>query len=701
MATDPICGMFVDERSAELTLARENRTYYFCSASCLEEFAAPEKQLAQLRRLLVVAWPLSVAILLLSYVFSLGGGPWVMFGLATVVEFYPGFRFYRGTYDAIRNRTWNMDVLIAVGTTVAYAYSTSALFLPGRLPPNYYFDASSLIVTLILTGNYLEHLTRERARGSIRKLKELLPTTALVERDAREVEVPISEVQVRDRLRVRPGSRFPADGVVLEGRTSVFESVLTGESLPVDKKVGDPVIAGAINGEGFLTVEAAKVGEDTFLAQIGQLVTQAETSRVPLQRLADRISALFVPSVLLAAVAAAASWYFLGAGLTIALLVFVSVVITACPCAFGIATPAAIMVGTGRGAEEGVLFKGRDSIERAATVDVVLTDKTGTLTRGRPLLSELLPGPGEDPHRLLAVAAGLELGSEHPLGVAVRQAAVERGIRPEEVRSIRAEPGRGIRGEWRGKAVGLGRGVSEGRTDLGGLRSEAERVESEGKTWSVLTEDDHPVGLLAFSDELAPGAHRAVTELERDGIRTVMVTGDNERAARRVAEQAGIRELYSDQTPADKMALIQIFQRRGNRVGYVGDGVNDAPALAAADLGIAIGAGTDVAKETGGVILVRPSFLGVTMALRLGRRTVRKVRGNLAWALGYNAILLPIAAGALVPFFGLGVYGVLPITGALAMGLSSASVVLNSLTLRWTSVKDVARRSTFRRGLPS
>jgi Cu+-exporting ATPase len=703
VATDPVCGMYVDERSADLRLSRENRTYYFCSSTCLQDFAAPQRQLARLRLKLGIAWPLAVIILVLSYVYSFPGWPWAAFGLATVVQFYPGWQFIRGTYDALRNRIWNMDILIAIGTTVAYTYSAAVVLLPSRLPPAYYFDASALIVTLILTGNYLEHLTRERARGSLRKLKELLPTTALLVRDGREVEVPVSEVQPRDRFRVRPGGRFPTDGVILEGLSAVNEAVLTGESLPVEKKPGDVVIAGGINGEGVLVVEATKVGEDTLLAQIGELVAQAETSRVPLQQLADRIAAAFVPIVILLAALAAIGWFLLGAGLTIALLVFVSVAITACPCAFGIATPAAIVVGTGRAAEEGILFKGRDSLERASRADVVLTDKTGTLTRGEPSLTDVFPMAGIDAPRLLSLAGGLEQGSEHPLARAVRRAVVERKLPTPALRSIRALPGRGIEGELDGHHVAILRGsaAQDDRLELGPLAQVSLRLEAEGKTWSIVLEEGRPLGILGFADEVAPGVRDAISTLAEDGIRTVMVTGDHEAAANHVAAQVGIQEVHANVTPQAKLELIRQFQAKGRHVAYVGDGINDAPALAAADLGIAIGAGTDVAKETGGVILVRSDFRGVALALRTGRRTVGKVKSNIVWALGYNSVLLPVAAGALVPLFGLGIFGVLPITGALAMGLSSTSVVLNSLSLRWISLSAPARSAPIPGALPS
>lgn len=685
MATDPVCGMFVDERTAERKLVRDNRTYYFCSAHCLEEFDQPERTLRALRRKLAVAWPLSVAVLLVTYVVRFPHDGWVAAALATVVQFYPGSQFYVSTSDALRSRIWNMDVLIAAGTTAAYAYSLAVLLAPGLLPPALYFDASSLIVTLILTGNYLEHLTRERARGSVRTLSELIPATATVLVDGREQEVPVEVVRPGDRYRVRPGGRFPTDGTVLEGRSSASEALLTGESLPVEKGPGSSVIAGTTNGEGALTVAATNVGSDTVLAQVGKLVNEAETSRVPLQQLADRIAAAFVPVVFVLATVAAVGWFVVGAGFTVALLVFVSVVITACPCAFGLATPAAIVVGTGRAAEEGILFKGRDSLEHANEVDLVLTDKTGTLTRGRPTVTDVVPAPGVSPEEMLSLAAAVESGSEHPLGRAVVAAAVARRVPVARAEEIRSEPGSGVRGSLQGATVAvlnLRAAQAEG-VELASLSGGSALLDDQGRAWSVVLRAGRPVGLLGFSDEVATGVPDAVRALRNDGIPLVMVTGDRETSARVVARAVGIEEVHAGMTPRAKLELIRELQGRGRKVAYVGDGINDTPALAAADLGIAIGAGTDVAREAGGVILLRPDLSGVPEALRLGRRTVRKVRGNLWWALGYNAVLLPLAMGALVPLFGLRVYAVLPIAGALAMGLSSTFVVLNSLSLRW------------------
>jgi len=693
MATDPVCGMFVEEGADALQLVRENRTYYFCSGACLRQFAEPDQELGRLRTRLAVAWPLSVAVLILTYGYSPTSLPWAAFLLASVVEFYPGLQFFAGTRDAIRGRIWNMDVLIAVGTLTAYGYSVVVLFLPGHLPTAYYFDASSLIVTLILTGNYLEHLTRERARGSLRRLGELLPATARLLRNGAEVKVALSEVASGDRIRVLPGDRIPVDGTVVEGTSTTNEALITGESLPTSKLPGDGVIAGSINGEGRLDVRVTRVGPDTVLAQIGQLVAEAETSRVPLQGLANRIAAAFVPFVLVLAAAATIGWWLAGVGPAVAVLVFVSVVITACPCAFAIATPAAIVVGTGRAAEEGILFKGKDSLERASRIDLVLSDKTGTLTLGRPVLSDVVPLAGESTEGVLILAAGVEQGSEHPLARAVMASVRERGLKVPEATQVRALPGEGVEGTVGGTRVAVLHGRDANQVEGGRFEgtSPTETLRSQGKACSIVTRDGSPIGILAFFDEVRPGTLEAVAALAEDGVPVVMVTGDHAAAAQNVAGQLGITTVHSEMSPASKLALLRQLQSEGRRVAFVGDGINDAPALAAADLGIAVGASTAVAQETSGVVLLRSDFRGVALALRLGRRTVAKVRGNLTWAVGYNAVLLPVAMGALVPWLGLGVFLVLPITGAIAMALSSTSVVVNSLSLRWVGV-DPRRR---------
>lgn len=686
MATDPVCGMFVDERADPLTFARDNRTYYFCSSSCRETFRAPGRALRALQWRLAVAWPLSVAVVVLTYLFHPPDWPYAAFVLAGVVQVYSGGPFYRGALDAVRFRIGNMDLLIATGTSAAFAFSAAALFWPAALPPAYYFDASSLIVALILTGNYLEHFTRERASGALRRLAERLPATAHAIQGDAVVDRPANELAFGVLVRVLPGERFPVDGTVRSGSTTVDESVMTGEPLPVVKRPGDRVLAGTISAEGTVEVVATSVGRDTFLAQVGSLLAEAEGARAPTQRLADRIAAAFVPGVLILALGSSLGWYLLGGHeLTVAVLVFVSVVITACPCAFGIATPAAMLVGTGRAAEEGVLFKGADALERASRVDVVVTDKTGTLTEGLPRLSEIRVAPGIDEGEVLALAASLETASSHPVARALIEAARERGLTLESPSDAQSEPGVGVRGTVRARHVAV---VALGASPHAGATTASyppALVPGEGsdQSWSLVWVDGRTVAAFGFGDRISSGASEAVAGFARAGVRVIMATGDRPEAAQAVGRALGIREIHASLTPAQKVALVRDLQGHGEKVAFVGDGVNDAPALAAADVGIAMGTGTDVAQEAGQVVVMRGGLNAARFALHMARRTLEKVRQNLFWALGYNAVLLPIAAGALVPWLGIGIYTILPISGAVAMGISSTTVVLNSLSLRW------------------
>lgn len=689
MATDPVCGMHVDEADSALKLMMENRTYYFCCSGCMEEFASPGEAMSRLRMKLAVSAILSGTILVLTYLYQPPDWAYVAFLLAAVVQFYAGYPFYRGSYDAFAGRIANMDVLIATGTSAAFLYSSVVLFLPGRVPGVYYFDASSMIITLILTGNYLEHLTRERARGALRRLGELLPSSAEILRTSEVITVPVSDVVAGDTVVLRPGARVPADGRVTEGASSVNEALVTGESLPVPKRVGDRVLAGTVNGDGRLLVQATQTGEDTVLSQIGTLLTEAEASRVPMQELADRIASYFVPVVLAIAIAAALGWALLGAApFNVTLLIFVTVAITACPCAFGLATPAAIVMGTGRAARDGILFKGRDSIENAALVDTVLTDKTGTLTTGRPRLTDVIPAPGIRQAELLSLSASIEAGSEHPLARAVVDRARLDGVRFENASQVIALPGSGVRGVITGTTISV---LSDSSPDTSmnltrDLAAEVKRMESEGKAWSAVIREGQLLGLLGFFDTTAPSSKEAVETLKSDGIEVVMVTGDNKAAADNIARELGIGEVHAEISPGGKIDILRQKQREGKRVAFIGDGVNDAPAILAANVGIAIGVGTEVAKEAGGVILLSSDFRDAALALRVARMTVRKVRLNLLWALGYNSVLLPVAAGLLIPLFGFGLYNYLPMLGALAMGLSSTTVLLNSFSLGWISL---------------
>lgn len=684
MATDPVCGMYVDERSAELTLARDNRTYYFCAQSCLAEFQDPAASRRRLGRELALAGGLTVLVVLLVDASGARTALLAAAVLAGIVQFGPGRVFYRGTWDALRSRVANMDVLIAVGTTASYGYGLAVLLVPGPLPPAEYFDASSLIITLILAGNYLERRVRERATSAVGALARLLPARAHRLGPGGEQEVAVEELRAGDPLRVRGGERFPVDGLVRAGRSEADEATLTGESLPVPKGPGDHVLAGSLNGSGTVEIVVERLGEATLLGQVGELLRAAEGEPVPLRRLADRLASVFVPAVLLLAILAALAWGTLGgAPLAVALLIFVSVAITACPCAFGLATPAALLVGSSTAAERGILYRGGRTLERAARVDWVIFDKTGTLTSGRPRLVRVVEAPGAVQADALALAAGLETGSNHPLAQAVRSAARDRGLPLTPCSDVIEEPGLGVRGRSGTSAVTLERGGSVDDPELAPLFSEGDdRAAVNGRTFSVLRVDGSVVAALIFEDEPLPGAREAVRALRSQGLAVEVASGDREAAVGRLARELGIDRHTSGLTPAAKLELLRTRREEGHVVAFVGDGVNDAPALAAADVGIAVGTGAEVAHRAGRVLLVRPGLEGVGLALSIARRTVAKVRQNLAWAVGYNLVLLPLAAGALVAEFGFGVYRWLPITGALAMALSSTLVLANSLSLR-------------------
>ena len=706
MAVDPVCGMYVDETTSTLKAVVGGRTYYFCSTTCMETFLEPEKERKRLRLLVLFSFALGVPAFLLSLAMELHWTPdaWmlpltvVVFLLATPVQFGPGLRFYRGTLDAIRNRSANMDVLIAMGTTAAWGYSTAVLVLlvvgvPG-VDPSTYYDTGAVIIALILLGKYFEEIAKGRASEALRKLMDLQPRTAHVLRNGTEEDVPVELVQVGDLVVVRAGERIPVDGEIAEGFGSIDESMITGESIPVDKAAGDPVIGATINRSGLLKVRATKIGKDTTLSQIIQLVEDAQVSRAPIQRIADRVAALFVPAVIAAATLAAAYWFVLGfptwrptltgyglhSPLTTALFVFVAVMIIACPCALGIATPTAIMVGTGKGAELGILIKGGEYLERAERLTTIVFDKTGTLTKGKPSVTDVVPMAARTAERVLELAASAEKGSEHPIGQAIVRKAVQDGLRPRDPVDFEAVPGQGIRARTHSTAILLGnrRLLQEVGIPLDDAGPVLDRLEREGKTAILLAEDGRVAGVIAVADTLKQHSAEAIAALRRMGLRVVILTGDNRRTAEAIARQLGIDEVLAEVLPGQKADRVRELQGRGEVVAMVGDGINDAPALAQADVGIALGSGTDVAMEAGGIVLLKDDLRDVVAAIQLSGRTVRKIKTNLFWAFFYNTALIPVAAGILVGF------GVLldPILAGAAMGFSSVSVVTNSLTLK-------------------
>jgi len=687
MAKDPVCGMFVDEETATITRTIHGIKWYFCSETCANTFEKPEIELKRLKLLVVASAVLTVPIVLFTYLMFLpmNVNNYLLFILETPVQFLVGWRFYRGAYDALRNRMGNMDVLIAIGTTAAWGYSTVIAFLPSVFPAGgVYFDTAAVIITLILLGNLLEHISKGRASEAVRKLLDLQPRMAHVIRDGTEVEVPVESVRVGDILVIRPGERVPVDGVVIEGASAVDQSAITGESMPVEKSTGDEVIGATINTSGLLRIRAHKVGVDTVLSKIVQLVEEAQIAHAPLQRIADKVAGYFVPSVIIIATGAALGWYlFGGLALNFAVLAFVSVIVIACPCALGIATPAAILVGTAKGAQNGILIKGGEYLETAHKLQSIVFDKTGTLTRGKPSVTDIIAASNHTELEVLQLAALAEKGSEHPLSRAVIQAAKEKKIEVPDDTSFKAVPGQGVVVEYDHRTILLGNRklMAKHGVNLQPVETGMSTLEEAGKTVMILTNDKEPIGVIGLADTLKDDSAETIKELKRMKIEVVMLTGDNMRTAKAVAAKLGINRVVADVLPEQKENIIKDLQNEGKIVAMVGDGINDAPALAAANIGIAIGSGTDVAVETGGIVLIRNNLRDVVTAIKLSKATVRKIKQNLFWAFCYNVALIPIAAGALVPFLGPDVYNFLPFLAAGAMASSSITVVGNSLLL--------------------
>jgi len=681
MAKDPVCGMYVIEGPEALKAQVKGTMFYFCSEDCRLEFVAPQKERARIKRSVTVGAVLTLPILALTYVPFLDPqvAAYLLLLLAIPVQFYVGWRFYRGTYHALRAKSANMDVLVAVGTSAAFGYSVVETLFPSVFGvQGLYFDAAAVIITLVLAGRLLEHLTKERASESVRKLSELMPRVAHLVRGGKIVEVPVEELAEGDVVEVRPGESIPTDGVVSDGKSNADESLLTGESSPVEKEPGSQVIGGSINSGGRLLIRCTAVGQDTVLGQITKLVEEAKAGRAPIQRLADRVAEYFVPLILVVALAASIGWRLLGGvSLATSVLVFVSVVIIACPCALGIATPAALLVGTGNAAKRGILVKGGEAVEAAAHVDTILLDKTGTLTEGRQTLVEVI---GEDRDEILRAAASVEAASEHTIAKAIVKGAALEGLRPESVSDFISVPGLGVSGLVRGRQVKVGRREFAGLNGTWEGDPAVERLKAEGDTIAFVSLDGK-FGAIAVGDAVKNEAAAAVREMSDMGLSVMMLTGDDQATAEAVSKKVGISQYKAGLLPADKEREVAKLQSEGRVVAMVGDGVNDAPALAKADLGLAIGSGTDVAKETGGMVLVRDRLTDAVDALRIGRATMSKIKQNLIWAFGYNIILVPIAAGLLIPVYVVGVYSFLPFFSGAAMAFSSVSVVTNSLLL--------------------
>src|ERR671915_547449 len=703
MAKDPVCGMFVEEKSESIRYNKDGKEYYFCSKQCLDEFTQPEKELKKLKRYVAISIALTIPIVILSlpHMLPIQFGNffpmdvmhysnYIMLALATPLQFWIGWRFYRGLLDGIKARASNMDTLIAIGTTAAYLYSATVTIIPAYFPfESVYFETAAIIITLILVGRLLETRTKEKASNAVRKLLDLRPKMAkVIRKGGIEEEVPIEQVQEGEVLVIRPGERIPTDGIVIEGSSSIDESAVTGESIPVDKKKEDEVIGATINKSGLLRVKATKVGQDTVLSQIITLVEEARTGKAQMQRLVDQVAKYFVPAVLGIAIGVGLGWYFVGdIGITFSLLAFVSVIIIACPCALGIATPAALMMGTGKGAENGILFKGGEYLEIAKKVKTIVFDKTGTLTRGKPSVTNTIALSGFSEDEILRLAAIAESGSEHPLGQAVVNRAKEKGIMVTNPELFEAVSGHGLRARYADHTILIGNRKLMQDNNIAvdiDVNTTLSALEAQGKTATLVAFDNKLAGIIAIADTIKDNAKQAIDSLKSMGIKVVMLTGDNERTANAVASKLGIDRVIAQVLPQEKEQVISRLKSEGEKkaaIAMVGDGINDAPALAQADLGIAIGSGTDIAKEIGGIILIKDDIRDVVIALDLGRKTVSKIKQNLFWAFAYNTGLIPIAGGILVPFLGVEIFGWLPMLAGLAMALSSVTVVGNSILL--------------------
>ncbi|MCY3825175.1 MAG: copper-translocating P-type ATPase [Nitrospinae bacterium] len=636
-----------------------------------------EREFRKSVRLLVLSAVLSAPLLFQMAGMLPGAGGWELprwwqFALATPVQFIVGWRFYRGAYHSLMGGGANMDVLVALGTSAAWLHS-SVVTLWGLSGHHVYFEASAVLITLIVLGKVLEERAMGRTSEAIKKLMGLQAKTARVLRDGEECEVPVGEVRVDDVVMVRPGEKYPVDGIILEGATSVDESMLTGESVPVAKGEGDAVTGATLNIDGAVKFQALKVGKETVLAQIIRMVEQAQGSRAPIQRTADRVSGIFVPIVLGIALITYILWDAAGP-FTPALINAVAVLVIACPCALGLATPTAIMVGTGKGAEAGVLIKGGESLETAHKLDAVILDKTGTLTKGTPVVTDILPLNGLTEEELLRLAASAERGSEHPLGKAIVDEAGARGVELLDMRDFRAFPGHGLEANVGERKIYLGNEKFMAERGVAALGSpdEIRRLESQGKTVIFIADGDSLLGVIGVADTLRENSAEAVAALQGMGVEVYMMTGDNERTAQAVAAEAGISHVMADVMPDEKAAVAQRLKREGKKVGMVGDGINDAPALAAADVGFAIGTGTDIAMEASDITLMQGDLMGVVSGIHLSRTVLRKIRQNLFWAFFYNILGIPLAA-----------FGFLsPVVAGAAMAFSSVSVVSNTLLLK-------------------
>jgi len=692
---DPVCGMIVNENTA-IHSEIGGRKFYFCSPTCQKTFTEPEKELSKMKKRMYIAasGALILAVIRGALYLGVAAGavavtwapfpeiPFLSYGLilfiiVTPVQFIGGWTFYVGGYHAIKRRTANMDLLISIGTLTAYIYSTVVLFFPDVIPGDekyVYFEVSAVIIAFVLLGKYMEEAIKKKSSSAVRKLLDLSPPMARIIKDGIETEIPAIDVAVGDIMIIRPGEKIPTDGVVTDGESSVDEKMITGESLPVGKRVGSEVIGATLNKQGLLKVKATRVGKDTTLSQIAHVVEQAQSSTAKIQRMADSVAAKFVPSVISAAVVTFLVWYFIMGDFVAGLLAFVAVMIIACPCALGVATPAALMVGVGKGAEAGILIRGAEYLERSQKLTTVVFDKTGTITKGEPAVTDIVSSGDYSNEQLLEYAGSVETGSEHPLAQAIVRESKLSGISLKKLTNFESISGMGVKATVNDRQVLFGNRklLHKFNIPIESIEQTMDELESEGKTAMIIGIDQKVSGVIAVADSIKESSPLAIQALKNLGIESIMLTGDNEKTAKAIGKKVGIEKIIANVLPTEKANVIKKLQSEKKIVAMVGDGVNDAPALAQADIGIAIGSGSDIAKETGGIILIRDDIMDVSRAIRLSKATMKKIKQNLFWAFAYNTGGIPIAALGLLS----------PIFAAAAMALSSISVIANSALLR-------------------
>ncbi len=693
MPRDPVCGMDVDKDKA-IKKKIGDRTYYFCSQSCANVYEQPEQELKAMKRRVAVTLMGVVAVAGLRVLTLFGlvavlmtttliGGlsiySFALFVVSTPVVWIAGWSIISGAYKSLRNRSINMDVLISAGVVAGWSFGAVNAFFPSLASGGEgYLEIAVGILAFVLLGKYIEESIRRRSAASIRKLLELQPTIARVLKDGKEIEVPIDEVQVNDVMVVKPGEKIPTDGVVIAGYSSVDEKIITGESIPVEKNVGSEVIGATVNKTGVLRIKATKIGEETALSQIVHLVEEAQASSAPVQRFADRVVGKFVPIVFSVAAVSFVYWYVVS-GFSTAFFVLLAVLLIACPCALGIATPTAILAGVGKGAEYGILLRSGEYVEKARKLKTVVFDKTGTLTKGEPSVTDILVYNGYEEKDVLRLAAIAEKGSEHPLAEAILKAARQDGSDVPDAESFEAIPGHGVRCIHENKKILLGnrRLMQTEKVSIELIEEDLQRLEKQGKTLMILAVNGEPAGVVAAMDTPKANAVEAIGKLKSMGLEVAILTGDNETTAKAIAQQLNIDHVIANVLPWEKVNAIKKLQSEGKTVAMVGDGINDAPALAQADIGIAIGSGTDIAKETGGIVLIKDDLRDVALGVELSKKTMMKINSNLFWAFIYNTVMIPVAAiGLMNPIFAAG-----------AMAISSLTVVTNSALLKLSSFK--------------